>query len=101
MDISSRKGTDRCKDEHKSEDDVVKEGVEENICYLGTGTGNQYVFYTVSPTCNLIYLIQAEVPESKTTIDSLGFDLVPGMFSLLILMIYRLAQYVYDSIHPS
>ena len=92
---------DRCKDECKSEDNVGKEGVGENICFLGTGTGNQYIFYTVSPTCNLIYPIQAEVPESKTMINSLGFELVPGMFSLLVLMIYRIAQYVYDSIHPS
>jgi hypothetical protein len=90
VDISSRKGTDRCKDEHKSEDDVVKEGVRENICFLGTGTGNRYVFYAVSPACNLIYPIE-EVPESKTTIDSLGFERVPGMSSLLVLLIYRLA----------
>ena len=100
VDISSRKGTDGCKDERKSEDNVVKEGVGENICFLGTGTGNQYVFYTVSPTCNLIYPI-AEVLEPNTTIDSLGFGPVPGMFSLLILMIYCLAQYFYDRIHLS
>lgn len=91
---------DRYKDECKREDDVVKEGVRENICLLGTGAGNQYVFYTVSPTCDLIYSI-VEVPESKTMIDSLGFEPVPGMFSLLVLMIYCLAQYVYNSIHPN
>jgi hypothetical protein len=41
MDISSRKGTDRCEDELKGEDEDVKR-VEEKLPYLGIGMGNWY-----------------------------------------------------------
>ena len=54
------------------------QGLKKNFCTLELEWVTGILLRTISLTCDLMYSI-AEVPESKTTIDSLELEPVPGM----------------------
>jgi hypothetical protein len=53
-------------------------GSKKNFCTLKLEWVTGILLCTISLTCDLIYSI-AEVPESKTTIDLLELEPVPGV----------------------